>query len=377
MVSEQQSLERPRRILSLDGGGIRGLIAVEILIALEKILCPPNGERKCLADYFDFIGGTSTGSILSTGLALGMRAEKIKDFYKQYGFRIFQKRNIFAQLWSRYDGKPLEEALQDVFGQETLGSSQLKTRLMIVAKNATEGNTWFFTNDKNNRYYETNSKIPLWHLVRATSAAPVFFPPHEIDLGNNRKEEFIDGGMSMFNNPSYQLFQQATDPDYKIKWKTGENQLLIVSVGTGYSTPVIERGKAKNYTALQWAPYAVGILMEDANVQQNILMQSLGKQYKKPRAKKIVEANKASEPILQSLEEISEKVPEKLFSYCRYTTSFTKKRFEQLGLPPSFKPEDFAEMDCVDKMEQLSKIGERIAEEQVSEECFKNFGLDQ
>jgi patatin-like phospholipase/acyl hydrolase len=137
------------------------LIAVEILIALEKILCPPNGERKGLADYFDFIGGTSTGSIISTGLALGMRAEKIKDFYKQYGFKIFQKRNIFAQLWSRYDGKPLEEALKVVFGQETLGSSQLKTRLMIVAKNATEGNTWFFTNDKKNRYnryYETNSK---------------------------------------------------------------------------------------------------------------------------------------------------------------------------------------------------------------------------
>ena len=368
MISEQQDLERPKRILSLDGGGIRGLIAVEILIALEKILCPPNGGRKCLGDYFDFIGGTSTGSIIATGLALGMRAEQIKDFYKKYGFRIFQKRNIFAQLWSRYDGKPLEQALQDVFGQETLGSSKLKTRLMIVAKNASEGNTWFFTNDKNNIYYETNSKIPLWHLVRASSAAPVFFPPHEIDLGNNRKEEFIDGGMSMFNNPSYQLFQEATNPDYGIKWKTGEAQLLIVSVGTGYSTPVIEQGQAKSYTALQWAPYAVGILMEDANVQQNILMKSLGKQYKKPRTKQMLETN---------LEEISEKVPEKFFSYCRYTTSFTKTRFEQLGLPSSFNPEDFAEMDCVDKMEQLSKIGERIAEEQVSEECFKNFGLDQ
>ncbi len=56
MVSEPQSLARPRRILSLDGGGIRGLIAVEILIALEKILCPPNGERKCLADFFTPLG---------------------------------------------------------------------------------------------------------------------------------------------------------------------------------------------------------------------------------------------------------------------------------------------------------------------------------
>jgi uncharacterized protein len=369
MISEQQDLERPKRLLSLDGGGIRGLIAVEVLMALEKILCPPNGKWNCLADYFDFISGTSTGSILATGLALGMRAEEIKNFYKEYGFQIFQKRNIFAQLWSRYDGKPLEKALQKVFDQETLGSNKLKTRLMIVAKNASEGKTWFFTNDKNNKYFETNSKIPLWHLVRASSAAPVFFPPHEIDLGNNRKEEFIDGGMSMFNNPSYQLFQEVTNPSYGIGWKTGVEQLLIVSIGTGYSTPVIALGQAKTYTALQWAPYAVGILMEDANLQQNVLMKSLGKQYKKQKNKKKVEETPEVELVLENLE----KSTEKQFSYCRYTTSFTKKRFEELGLPANFYPEDFAEMDCVDKMEQLSKIGEKIAEEQVSEDCFKKF----
>ncbi|HBB31621.1 MAG TPA: hypothetical protein DDZ80_15885 [Cyanobacteria bacterium UBA8803] len=78
MISEQKDLERSKRLLSLDGGGIRGLIAVEALVALEKILCSPNGKWNCLADYFDFIGGTSTGSILATGLALGMRAEEIK-----------------------------------------------------------------------------------------------------------------------------------------------------------------------------------------------------------------------------------------------------------------------------------------------------------
>ena len=92
-------MDRPKRLLSLDGGGIRGIIAAEVLVRMEKILLAHNSDWKCLGDYFDFIGGTSTGAILAAGLAKGMKAEKLLDFYVKKGPQVFGLRPFFESAF--------------------------------------------------------------------------------------------------------------------------------------------------------------------------------------------------------------------------------------------------------------------------------------
>ncbi|MBD1892454.1 hypothetical protein [Coleofasciculus sp. FACHB-SPT9] len=181
----------------------------------------------------------------------------------------------------------------------------------------------------------------------------------------NQQYEFVDGAVSMFNNPSFQLFVEATQKEYGIGWETGADNLLLISIGTGFSNQPIKLGEAKKYTLLNWAGYAIGDLMEDANVEQNVLMKLIGYT---PRSEHINrELSDVSVPSINGMQQLetgtsnAETSPpqpvddsnRKLLTYHRYTTSFTKKRFEQLKLPPNIDPNSVTSIDCVDQVEAL------------------------
>jgi predicted acylesterase/phospholipase RssA len=388
-LTERLALKRPKRLLSIDGGGIRGLIAAEILVKIEDLLCRPNSRWHCLADYFDFIGGTSTGAILSAGLALGMSARELRDFYVRLGPGVFQKRWLLGQLWSKYKAGPLEKQLQYLFGEATLGLEPLKTLLMIVTKNASTGDPWFFVNSPRNPFAETNSKIPLWQLVRASSAAPTFFPPYTLTLGDGKKFEFIDGGVSMFNNPSFQLFLEATVPEYSAGWDAGVDKVLLISVGTGFKPEKIAKDRARSYTLFHWASYVVNVLMDDANVQQNILMKLISHTPKSEWLDRELEDFVV--PTTKAIEHLQLNAPRsnvrsakafntravafatKMLTYHRYTTALTRERFNALNLPSKIDPRAVEDMDCIDQIDELRAIGRAVAEEQVSIEDFKGF----
>ena len=149
-----------KRLLSIDGGGIRGIIAGEILKKIESIICNSNSKYSCLADYFDFIGGTSTGSIIAAGLAKGMMVDDVLKIYQEYGKEIFQTYWPIdpRRFKAKYNPTNLQNKLKEVFRDITLGSSDLKTLLMITTKNIGTGGTWFFTNNKFSKYYKKNEK---------------------------------------------------------------------------------------------------------------------------------------------------------------------------------------------------------------------------
>ena len=280
-ISVPLSPVRSKRLLSIDGGGLCGLIPAEALILIEKQLDEITGSQLPLCDRFDLIGGTSTGAILAAGLSLGLKAGQLRDFYLNFGKGIFSKVFFPIRFWHSYPSEPLEGHLKEVFGENTtLGSSKLRTQILIVSKNATLGTTWFFTNNRQGKYFNTNAAIPLWQIVRASSAAPTFFPPQKIkvpdDLGQVHNYEFIDGGVSSYNNPSLQLFLEATDPQYKFGWPTGTDKIVLLSLGTGFNSITIDEGKASRFNLLDWARYSVKGLLGDANLQQNVLMHLIG-----------------------------------------------------------------------------------------------------
>ena len=279
----------PKRILSLDGGGIRGALTLGFLQRIEDILRKQHGNKKDfrLSDYFDLIGGTSTGSIIASCLAIGMSAEEIKNMYMELGAQIFGKKykwwkifEIDDLLKASYNEKPLEQQLQKVFGDIKLGdATRIKTGLCIIAKRADTNSVWPFINHPGGRYFDSadgmNKDILLWKAVRASSAAPSYFLPQIIDVGGGLKDAaFVDGGVSMHNNAALQLLMVATLQGFPFRWQWGADNLLITSVGTGMSRwKRIPAEDVRKNNLLKWAQQLPDMFMQDASWLNQTLLQ--------------------------------------------------------------------------------------------------------
>jgi patatin-like phospholipase/acyl hydrolase len=120
--NEKYAAPRPRRLLALDGGGILGVMSLEILAKIEEQLAAATraGQRFRLGDYFDYIGGTSTGAIIATGLAAGLRVQDLLEFYDKAGPLMFEKRFLLRRVRSLYEADPLREMLQQILGERKL-----------------------------------------------------------------------------------------------------------------------------------------------------------------------------------------------------------------------------------------------------------------
>ena len=134
----------PKKILACDGGGILGLMSVEILAKLEDDLRKKLGRKDdfVLADYFDFVCGTSTGAIIAACIAAGMSMACIRKFYEDSGEQMFDNASLLKRLHYKFNDEPLARMLQTEFGKAlgadpTLGSPGLRTLLMMVMRNAT------------------------------------------------------------------------------------------------------------------------------------------------------------------------------------------------------------------------------------------------
>jgi uncharacterized protein len=362
-----------RRLLSIDGGGLCGLIPAEALMLMEKQLDELTGASCPVGERFDLIGGTSTGAILAAGLALGMRAQELRDFYVEYGPEIFTKGCVLNRFKYKYSSGAIERQLKDKFGEATtLGDERLRTTVLLVTKNATLGNDWFFTNWPKNKFYATNKGIPLWHIVRASSAAPTYFRAHSFAIADEKGApqtyEFIDGGVSSYNNPALQVFLEATVPAYGIGWAPGVDKMLLISLGTGFFPLTIEAGRAAHYNLLQWAGYVLKELMNEANLQQNLLMDLIGQ--RPPRApsgmaEALAAGAAAGIPGDDALEQMSVGLGgKKLLTYQRITVGLTRQRLDGLGLS-DVDPARVREMDAVDQIPNMMRVGAAVAQEQV------------
>jgi uncharacterized protein len=276
--------ERPHRMLALDGGGIRGLLTLGILEKLEHLVAERTGKKLC--EYFDYIAGTSTGAIIAAGLARGLTAADLIDFYKSSGRQMFEHSFLVERLKYFYTADPLMERLREVFGQDTnLCPDNLKCLLLVVTKNVTTDSPWPISSNPDAKYNhparpDCNLTIPLWQLVRASTAAPVYFPPEIMQWDDTDKSKtfvFVDGGVTPYNNPAFLLYRMATDPAYRLNWKTGEKDLLIISIGTGAAESLGATAAAPNRNIVSTVAGLPGELMYGMQVDQDIICRSIGR----------------------------------------------------------------------------------------------------
>lgn len=239
------------RLLAFDGGGIRGLFSLEIARRIETLLREKHGKPDLvLADHFHYIGGTSTGAIIATFLSWGLPVNEVVRMYRENAKVMFTKAGIGNLLSHRFAGEPISNFLREFFVESdgslaTLGTQKLRTLLLVVTRNASTGSPWPMSNNPHALYNDRskpgcNLELPLWQIVRASTAAPTFFPPEVIEIADQSSGEtkkhvfaFEDGGVTPFNNPAYLLYTMATLPEYRLAWPDGKQRMSLVSIGTG------------------------------------------------------------------------------------------------------------------------------------------------
>ena len=279
---------RPRKLLALDGGGIRGVLSLQILGRLEELLASQTGKGTAfrLCDYFDYIGGTSTGAIIAAGLARGMSVAELVDFYRATGPEMFEKTHLLRRLHSLYKGDPLQAKLQQVFGAETtLEPDNLRTLLLVVTRNASTDSPWPISTNPDARYNgparpDCNLRIPLWKLVRASTAAPVYFPPEILnwDPADPFKTwVFVDGGVTPYNNPAFLLYRMATQPASLLEFATGERNLLLVSIGTGAAATLGATAESPESNLVSTVAGLPAALMYGIQVEQDAACRTVGR----------------------------------------------------------------------------------------------------
>lgn len=342
----------PKRILSIDGGGIRGALALGFLARLEQLLRERHGNQETfrLSDYFDLIGGTSTGAIIATCLSLGMSVAEVKALYTALGGKIFgQRLSFFKRIRAKFSPRALEAALRDTLQERTLSSPDLRTGLCIVTKRADTGSTWPLLNHPHGAFYEHNKGILLRQAVRASAAAPTYFEPEQVEVGRGEFGAFVDGGVSMYNNPALLLFLIATLKGYPYRWPTGAEQLLVVSVGTGTSSPRFTTKQVLNNRIWNWARQVPDMLMRDASSQSHLLLQYLSQS--PTRSSIDLEISNMQNDLLGGVPHLS---------YLRYNVGLETNQLQHLGIMGA-NVTSLGDMSNARNMALLEDIGERAA----------------
>lgn len=366
-LSERLHSQGPKRILALDGGGIRGLVTLGLLARIEKILRTRlRRPDLVLSDYFDLIGGTSTGTIIGSLLCMGWSVNQIRDMYLNLGTEAFQPRkNWFGPLGrllgAKFDEKPLESLLKKYLGTRTLGSRDLRSGLVLIIKRIDTGSVWVMLNVPEHHYYEMNQDLPLWELVRSSTAAPTFFKPHLVEnIGPKENAVFVDGGVSMHGNPALQLLMVATMRGYALNWPLGENNILLCSVGTGDIPSSADKETVKKFSNLKWLAHIVAQLMRDASVHNQTVLQWMSNS---PTARVL-------DSQVGSLETDS-LAGGSLITYLRYNPTIEIRALSKLGLEYTEKQvQSLRNMSEVRNIDQLDHIGKRAGEEFIRNSHF-------
>jgi hypothetical protein len=358
-------------MLALDGGGIRGLLTLQILDRLEQQLRRRQnaGPEFRLCDFFDLIGGTSTGAIIAAGLARGMSTADLSAFYREFGREAFTKRSLIARWKSLYANGPLQRKLQDTFGPvTTLEPQHLRSLLLVVTRNATTDSAWPISSNPWAKYNDRsrpdcNLRLPLWQIVRASTAAPVYFQPEVVTLDEKDPKKtfvFVDGGTTAYNNPAFLMYRMVTEPAYRLGWAKGEDALLIVSVGTGSAPTLGQTDQSPEQNLAGAAAQTLYALMNQAAFDQDLSCRTIGRCVAGPVLDRevgdLIPRNDAGQrlPLSMNLG--------RGCLYARYDADLTPQGMTTLGCG-DLDGATVSKLDSIDHMDELERVGRAVADQ--------------
>ncbi|HQV68748.1 MAG TPA: patatin-like phospholipase family protein [Thermoflexales bacterium] len=244
-----------KRILSIDGGGIRGIIPLCALVELEK------QTGKLTRDVFNMVAGTSTGAIIAAAVGIGMTAQKTLDLYQTLGSRIF-KTDWLAFITTlggmKYHSTACAAVYREFIGDVTI--NELPIDLMLTMMRVVDGKPFYAVKD-NPANAGTTGKLKVVDCVTASAAAPTFFDPYDVPTIGR----CVDGGTGIAGNPVYQACVEAF---YYTGGAYTPEDSVVVSLGTG-----IYDGAANPVTFIDWARWVMLSLLESPAEQQTELVQ--------------------------------------------------------------------------------------------------------
>ena len=357
-VAREEATGGPKRVLALDGGGMRGLITMQLLRRIEELLGGGDPGYR-LADTFDFVAGTSTGAIIAAAIARGDRIDEVERMYLDLGPKIFRKRWLPGRLRSFYKRGPITAELQEYFGADTtLGDDSFRSLLMIVLHRADTDSLWPLTNVTRALYNQpgphSNLHYPIWQVIRGSTAAPFYFPPEQIEVAAGRHGMFQDGGVTPFNNPAVLAFEVVTSGRYGLRWTATPRELLIVSVGTGLRPAVDERLARRRTGLLLKARTLPAVLINGSNVENARLCRVLGTTRHAPTID-----SEFDDPSVRG-----QQATHPVFSYVRYNASLAPADLAAFP-PPAIDARRVALLDAagVADIEALQRIGQEASDQ--------------
>jgi hypothetical protein len=231
------------RILSIDGGGIRGVLAARMLQRIEERLELP------LRDHFDLIAGTSTGSMVGAAIAMGIPCEEIVQLYRKKSKKVFPYRSRWTlkrlplllqhgPSAPKFSEKGLTRMLKDLLGNKHL--SDINPAKLLITSYDTIGRSPIIFKSWKERY----ANVPVWEACLCSASAPTFFPAHRLVI-DGQVMSAIDGGLAA-NNPTACAVAEAIRLGHRLE------DLEVISIGTGAATRVIPWEQARSWGTLQW-----------------------------------------------------------------------------------------------------------------------------
>ncbi len=221
--------DRPKRILSVDGGGVRGVIPAVALAALESRTGRP------VRDQFDFVAGTSTGALIAGALAAGIPAAQLVALYLERAPEVFSRTPVVSTLarivtGHMYDVRKLHELLRSELGSQAAGwrLADVPVDILLTAKGLLDSHQWYFVKDCQGRNTCRTGSLSLADCMTASAAAPTYFAPWTIP-GLEDRGPMVDGGTGVAGNPTYQACVEAFV--YADGYRPAET--VVVSLGTG------------------------------------------------------------------------------------------------------------------------------------------------
>lgn len=242
---------RPNVALAIDGGGIRGTLVAKALSVVEE------AEAISFAQTARLLAGTSTGSIISAGLSVGLSAARIHELYRELAGKVFPEtwRSRFWLLTTyRYSNQPLIDALRRVLGDIKMGelwTDTSKKDLIIVLRDLVE-NRNLFVKPWKTKYQDWR----IWEAVVASSTVPTYFPVF--------KGRYVDGGVGSYSNPSYVAAYEAAF----IADDFPPEETTLISIGTGSTKTGIKEGEATRFRPWNWIGPTLDAFTVDAARQQ-------------------------------------------------------------------------------------------------------------